>query len=485
MLPGAVLASWLLCVSTSTLYLYFCPFTKVEESFNLQAVHDHIYYGYNLSQFDHIEFPGPLPRTFIGSLIVGYTSMPISLLFAHIPKLYTQYAARLMLMMLVMLSYLHFLSSVKKLYGSAVAVWSCLLLSSQFHFLFYASRTLPNTFALIFALLAVSCWLRSWHRGFVFSAGFAIIVFRCELLLLFGLMLLISLIYGRLNVWRLLFWIVAAGSISLGSTLLIDSYYWQQLVWPEAWAFYFNAVLNKSSEWGTSPFFWYFYSALPRAMGMSLAIVPLGMVLDRRCLVMAAPSFGFLFLYSFLPHKELRFILYVVPVLNVAAARACSVVWNNKYKSLLMGLMTLAVVGHLLVNVLMTSFLLKLSYHNYPGGRALQYLNSLPNPNKELTVHIDIYAAQTGVSRFLHEHKGWRYDKSEDMVKVKKEISSYDYLLIGTPDEPEIDTIVQQYSLTHNAVHSVLCYKSIHLTKEYPFIDVNLAPCIWLFKLRH
>lgn len=58
----------------------------------------------------------------------------------------------------------------------------------------------------------------------------------------------------------------------------------------------------------------------------------------------------------------------------------------------------LLVMGHLLANAGMTAVLLKVSYHNYPGGNALHYLNTHVSPvtgglfsKKKMLHYLEIY----------------------------------------------------------------------------------------------
>lgn len=163
-------------------------------------------------------------------------------------------------------------------------------------------------------------------------------------------------------------------------TLCIDSLFWGRIVWPEGAVLLFNTVDNRSGEWGTSPLHWYFSSALPRALSSFLPVALSAPLVGRppfRRLVL--PAVAFVALYSLLPHKELRFIFFALPLFNAAAAVVMARLWAAATRrpagtaavcaAAVMAAVVVAAAAVTAVGVAMAAY-------NYPGGQAITWLHN-------------------------------------------------------------------------------------------------------------
>jgi len=443
----------------STVSLIQCPHSKVEESFNLQATHDLYYHGLApaiqstfKSQndasvvYDHLQYPGVVPRTFLGPLIIATVLKLLSMAlrpFFHLddhPLLVQSFARGILLLFNLHAHYRLAKAASAKFTpskGFLVGGYFLLITASQFHLPFYASRMLPNTFALGLVTHAYAEWIRSNFPRAIVLMVFCTAIFRCDILILlftFGLTLLIR---REVTVFQAIKIGMTTVIVALIVTVPLDSIMWQRLVWPEAEVLCFNAVENKSSEYGVSPCTWYVVKALPKGLLLTLPLVSLAFVRipqriarfkvrlwDFEGLPYFLPVVGFIALYSILPHKEIRFIFVAFPMFNVMAAKAMAnlhvvakTVWNEDVSArkvplsltskLAIGLLYLCGMIAIGLSLVGSLIFMQVSRTNYPGGDALAILSrelgNTSKSNESIDIFVDVASAMTGVSLFGQE----------------------------------------------------------------------------------
>ena len=557
-----------LVLAVAAAHVFRAPYAKVEESFNLQATHDVMYHGWDLSAYDHHAFPGVVPRTFIGAIALAALAKPLqaALVFLRVldsdeargTKIGAQIAARLALATATVAALGRMRRVLGSAFGEAVGVTFALITASQFHLTFYASRTLPNTFALALTTFAAADWIDahaarrkkaspskaskrdetasvdSRDARAVLLLTASCVIFRCDTALLLAPVGVHMLLTRAFSPFGAVNWGSRCFAACLAITIAVDTAMWappsgdrgedaegdpyaqtlwpgsEGIMWPEGRVFWFNTYENRSHEWGTSPFRWYFADALPRALGVWTPFVLFGATTRKDARAVFLVALSFVTAYSFLPHKELRFVFPAVPLCDACAAvgaveaygrLAGKRVASKTLRSARRGTRTSAekrrtrrnfvararlavaplLVGAVLLLAVAThAVFASAAYLNYPGGEAFAAMHAAEASQrtrafreKPTRVHVDVVAAQTGVSRFGESvfDDAFVYSKREG-VKPEAFLSlpdskAFDVLLSGSASVPGYDA---------EAVHEG--YASVRLVRRRLFGVVD-AP-VWV-----
>lgn len=323
----------LLLIALSTSVMVVAPFTKVEESFYLHAIHDSVYIGLDhVQDFDHRTFGGVVKRSCvpavflsfpliyleqfcskIGLLLSSYRNFLISFgqminkygiveaveklpnlkvsasTSSMVTKFETLLVVRFFLLLVCCLSlkFLHSCISTatnkKSANGRLVTIWQLMTYSLP-HLVFYLSRTLPNVMVLPMVWVSMGYFIKGdipksvlimTISGFL---RFDMIVFAAIMTLMAWQNKLISLRSSIIN--------VAIGCIMGGYlSYQLDGYFWfhedsEQNASPwnriaELDGFIFNILNGKSEQWGVEPVYAYFVKYLPKIFATNGFITPI------------------------------------------------------------------------------------------------------------------------------------------------------------------------------------------------------------------
>lgn len=570
-----------LVLAVAAAHVFLAPYTKVEESFNLQATHDVMVHGWDLSAYDHHAFPGVVPRTFIGAIALAALAKPLqfALVFLRVldgddargTKMGAQIAARLALALANVAALGRMRRVLRSAFGKGVGVAFALVVASQFHLTFYVSRTLPNTFALALTTLAAADWLDAFFSSsfscrkktydardaravLLLTASF--VIFRCDTALLLAPVGAHMLFTRAFSLAGAVNWGARCVAACLAITIAIDTAMWapprlldardgldalsdtlqshsqkslwpgsEGIMWPEGRVFWFNTYENRSHEWGTYPFSWYFTDALPRAIGIWTPFVVFGAATNGKARVVALVALSFVTTYSFLPHKELRFVFPALPLCDACAAVGVAetyrrlselrkmsektrlktrrrtndarttfwraLFWPPPPAPLLGVALLLAVATHVLFA--------SAAYRNYPGGEAFAAMHAaeargerFASREKPTRVHVDVAAAQTGASRFGESAfpDAFVYSKREgispETFQTLPDPVAFDVLITGEPFVPgyEPEAVHEGYAGTRTTRRR-LSLLGVAKVSVPVWVETRTTPAIWTHRRVH
>lgn len=402
-----------------------------------------------LMQYDHVQFPGAVPRSFVGPLLLACVSAPWVALqqYAFGTSSDAQRIVRCVLAMAAGLALMHFARRVLR--SAAERAFFLAICAAQFHLTFWAGRTTPNGIAFPLVVASLGEVLGGTRRARSVALGalaVTAVVLRLELLGLAAPAYLWAWLSGRISLARAVAVGLVACMAGVVVTHTIDAYFWHGvdtglaplpggLHWPELVALRFNVWEGRSAAWGVAPPWAYVTHELPKLLSFSLPLVLAGLIAQRRCVFpLLLVATGHVLLLSLLAHKEWRFLVYTVPLWNALAAVGATALMRT-WRTVGATLAVLCIVLCAALNALATY----VSVHNYPGGAALMALHR--RATSPVNVHIDTLAAMTGVSLFLSEFAArparsllpsrttfpWTYDKRESLSLA--ELCAHTHLL--------------------------------------------------------
>ncbi|XP_028399232.1 GPI mannosyltransferase 3-like [Dendronephthya gigantea] len=230
----------------------------------------------------------------------------------------------------------HIYKLARLLYGNSAAWWVLFCQVTSWFMFYCITRTLTNSMETALISIGLYYWefsekIRPGSTSEINlqnSAIYKALVLASLSCLVRPTAMVIWVPLGVARLWKvspvhfLLIFVLPTGLFSLIFSILTDSYFYRKFVLVQYNFLYFNIMQNIGELYGTHPWHWYFTQGVPAVLGSHLAPLAIGLYSSGKCLQKWLLLIVIdVTVFSFLGHKEFRFILPVVPMAMLISGR--------------------------------------------------------------------------------------------------------------------------------------------------------------------
>ncbi|XP_046970996.1 GPI mannosyltransferase 3 [Vanessa cardui] len=225
--------------------------------------------------------------------------------------------------------------------------WALFLILTSWFWFYTSSRTLLQTLETSLVAIAMSIfpfkagklgYYENENNNWIWLACISVFVRPTSALiwLVLGVYNVMTTRQGRLKLLLRTYMPIVV--LSGGAMVALDSYFYGRLI-ITPWEFFrFNVLQNISTFYGEHPWHWYITQGLPAVLGINIFPLFWSIVSiarrpreNRIGLVLLAAASLHVLVHSFIPHKEFRFVLPLVPIL-LYLIQDVIVPWSRKAK---------------------------------------------------------------------------------------------------------------------------------------------------------
>ncbi|XP_044756159.1 GPI mannosyltransferase 3 [Coccinella septempunctata] len=223
--------------------------------------------------------------------------------------------------------------------------WAVFCIATSWFSFYMGSRTLINSFETAISTIALS--LFPWpgtgkdeKLHFLWLVGFICIVRPTAAVMWFPLCIYHFHITKHSWSFLILTKYIPIGTLLLMASTVLDSLAQKSFVITFYEFFKYNIIKNVATSYGTLPWYWYMSFGLPAILGVHLMpflISSLVVLKNRKIhqneLVLLGTIVFTVGVFSYLPHKEFRFLMPLLPLVLYITSRYLAV-WSRKVKTL-------------------------------------------------------------------------------------------------------------------------------------------------------